>query len=63
MTTKLKIKKIERIRLNALQQRRELHQRRNDPFFAKEYSDLGAVIDQANAAIYDLDVILEIENI
>ena len=55
MTLKQKIKKLKEIRAIALQQRRELHQRRFDPLFEKEYKDYGLVIDEANAAILELE--------
>tara|TARA_R110000868_G_scaffold281159_1_gene541519 strand:- start:894 stop:1085 length:192 start_codon:yes stop_codon:yes gene_type:complete len=63
MTTQLKIEKLERIRNYALQSKRELHNRRYDSLYSEEYNKLGKVIDQANAAIFELDVKLEIEKI
>lgn len=63
MTTNQKIKKLEKIRDRALQMRRELHERRHDPLYAKEYAKYGEAVEAANAAIYELDCKLEIENL
>lgn len=63
MKTLQKIKKIKRIREHAIAMRRDLHGRKDQPLFAKEFEGYGKVIEEANKAIFELEELLEIEKL
>lgn len=55
-----KIKAISNILEEALWQRRNLHQLKNNELYSKEYEQWGKVIDEANAKLWELNGELEI---